>query len=164
MLGQLKRIQLKLLFIFGMSAAITIAGCGGGDAAPSDVADPYVGTWKSQCFAWAGNYEVVTRTASKLSATQLVGTVVNTKKYSDAACTILLSTDTTTESGVYTIGNKATFLGQSVDSYKYDSSTTPGSGYLGFAVVNGSGLYVAASFTSENPTAWWTGGIPYIKQ
>jgi len=163
MLGQLKRIQLKLLFIFGLSAAITIAGCGGSDS-PADAADAYVGTWKSQCFSWLGNYEVVTRTASKLSATQLVGTVVNTKKYSDAACTTLVSTDTTTESGVYTIGNKATFLGQTVDSYKYDSSTTPGSGYSGFAVLNGSGLYVAASFTSEAPTAWWTGGIPYVKQ
>ncbi|HMS26148.1 MAG TPA: hypothetical protein PKC80_02075 [Burkholderiaceae bacterium] len=163
MLDQLKRIHLKLLFIFGLSVAVTIAGCGG-DSAPADAADPYVGTWKSQCFAWLGNYEVVTRTASKLSATQLVGTVVNTKKYSDAACTILVSTDTTSESGVYTIGNKATFLGQSVDSYKYDSTTTPGSGYQGFAVLNGSGLYVAASFTSEAPTAWWTGGIPYVKQ
>ncbi len=51
MLGQLKRIQLKLLFIFGLSAAVTIAGCGGGDS-PADAADPYVGTWKSQCFSW----------------------------------------------------------------------------------------------------------------
>ena len=38
MLGQLKRIQLKLLFIFGLSAAITIAGCGGSDS-PADAAD-----------------------------------------------------------------------------------------------------------------------------
>jgi len=163
MLNEFKRIQNKLFVLLGLTLTLIVTGCGGDDS-PADAADPYVGTWKSQCFAWFGNYEVVTRTASKLSATQLVGTVVNTKQYSDAACTMLVSTDTTSESGVYTIGNKATFLGQSVDSYKYDSTTTPGSGYLGFAVLNGSGLYVAASFTSEAPTAWWTGGIPYVKQ
>jgi hypothetical protein len=151
MLGQLKRIQLKLLFIFGLIAAITISGCGGDSS--SDPVDAYLGTWKSKCYQYsAGVYTQHIRIVTKQNATQFLSTDPNTNAYSDANCTVLTGTGTLVQKGgVFSLGAKATFLGQSVDTFTFAGSGLTASGYI---TTVGNELYMAVTVTATPPTSW----------
>ena len=162
MLIQFKRFQSKLLPLLGLSLALIIAGCGGGDSA-SDPSDIYVGTWKSKCYLYStGVYTQRIRYVTKSSATQMVSNIPNTNAYSDASCSVLVGTGTLSHvSGTFNLGAKTTFQGQSVDSYTYVSVS--GTNYSGYMTVNGSNLFVAFTTTAVLPTDWSVES-PYTKQ
>lgn len=165
MLIQFKRFQSKLILFLGFSLVITIAGCGGGDSDPADAADPYVGTWKSSCYLYsAGVYTQRIRVISKQSATQLVSNNPNTNAYSDANCSVLVSASSLTHlSGTFNLGSKATFLGQSVDTYTFVPFTGSANS-TGYMTANAVNLYIAFTYDAVVPTAWAVDAAPSTKQ
>ncbi len=154
----------KIALALGITLSFTLAGCGGGNDDPADI---YVGTWKSQCYSYVANnggtyYTVKTGVNTKNSATEFTRVVPNSNAYTDAACSNLVGTGVVTQGTFkYTIGAKATFLGQSVDTY---TGVTVASGTFdkGYMTANSTNLYIASNNTTE--PSGWAPASPYTKQ
>ncbi len=152
-------------------AIAALAACGGGGDS-SDVADVYVGTWKSACYSFTNSsggtsYSKRIRTISKSSATELAGSVIYDSIFSDGACTVLANrvwTDNSPILGKYVLGAKAQFLGANTDSYVFSNITTPGGTFSGYMVVNGAQMYLADTATGSAPPTGWGIYSPYTKQ
>ncbi len=149
-------------------AAATLVACGGGGEA-TEVADVYVGTWKSACYSTNSSsgtvYTKRIRTIAKISATEIAASNIRDKVFSDAACANVAGTWTENApyGGRYVIGAKVQFLGANADAYTYTAGD--GTTYAGYMALNGAQqLFMADAPTgSAAPTNW---GVysPYTKQ
>ena len=148
-------------------AIAALAACGGGGDS-SDVADVYVGTWKSACYSTNSNtgtvYTKRIRTISKTNATELAGSTILDKVFSDAACVTVAGTwnDNSPNTGKYVLGAKVQYLGANTDSYVFTNSA--GATFAGYMVVNGAQMYLADTATGSAPPTGWGIYSPYTKQ
>jgi hypothetical protein len=147
-------------------AAATLAACG--DSGSSDVADTYVGAWKSGCTSYTGNdgntyYDNHVMNLAKASAAELAGTYSNRTAYSDSACKNVLGANTNFGAIKLNIGAKTTFLGASVDSMVYTVIST-GEARQGFVNADSSKLNLVVVNSDGSPPRGWGAASPYTKQ
>jgi hypothetical protein len=145
-------------------AAATLAACGGGDS--SDVADVYVGTWKSKCYKGTGSdgntyYYYNSLAVTKATAAELAFAGTGTA-YSDAACTNKLSTFAR-DAVKINIGAKTTFLGAPADSMVYTVVST-GEARPGFIVADTTKMNVVINNSDGSVATGWGSASPYTKQ
>ena len=145
-------------------AAATLAACG--DGGSSDVADTYVGNWKSKCFKGTGNdgntyYYINNLGIAKASAAELSFTGTGTS-HSDAACSNKLSTFDRDAIKI-NLGAKTTFLGAQVDSMVYTIVRT-GEARQGFIVADTNNMNVVIYNNDGSPPTGWGTASPYTKQ
>jgi hypothetical protein len=146
-----------------------LAACGGGGGDSSEVADVYVGTWKSACYSTNSNtgtvYTKRVRTLSKTNATELASTTSLDSVFSDAACVTNVGfwIDNPPTIAKYVLGAKAQFLGANTDTYVQTIAAT-GASFTGYMVANGAQLNMADAVTGSAPPTGWGIYSPYIKQ
>ena len=146
-----------------------LAACGGGGDS-SDVADVYVGTWKSICYSFTNSsggtsYSKRIRTISKSSATELAGSVIYDSIFSDGACTVLANrvwTDNSPILGKYVLGAKALFLGANADTYVHTNAA--GATFSGYMAINGNQMFLVDVATGTAAPTGWSIYAPYTKQ
>jgi hypothetical protein len=143
-----------------------LVACGGGDS--SDVADIYVGKWKSGCAAYKdifgyANYNNYVFNFAKVSASELVVNMTNNTGYADSECKNAIGPASNLNSFKLNIGAKTTFLGAPADAmvirFVSTGETRPGfinadSTKLSLVVVNNDGV---------QPNTW-SAYAPYSKQ
>ena len=145
-------------------AIAALAACG--DGGSTDVADTYVGTWKSKCYKGTGNdgntyYYFNNLTVAKVTAAEMTFTGTGTA-YSDASCASKLSTFNRDAIKI-NIGAKTTFLGAPVDSMVYTIIST-GEARPGFIVADATKMNVVINNSDGSIPTGWGSSSPYTKQ
>jgi hypothetical protein len=147
-------------------AVAALAACGGGGS--SDVADTYVGSWKSNCTSYTGNdgntyYSTWILNLAKVSAAELAATTSNRTAHSDAGCKNPLGAITNYDAAKINIGAKTTFLGAAVDSMVY-TVVTSGEARQGFINADSTNLYLVVANNDGSPPRSWSFSSPFTKQ
>jgi hypothetical protein len=150
-------------------AAVAIAAlsaCGGGGS--SDAADAYVGTWKTNCFAYTGKdgntyYQTYVSTFTKANAAEIAVTHANAKAHSNSACTNVLGDITAPGAWKLNIGAKTTFLGASVDAIVWSFPAT-GEARPGYMTTDSSKMSLVVVNTDGSIPTGWSATSPYTKQ
>ena len=146
-------------------AIAALAACGDSS---SDVADTYVGTWKTNCHAYVGTdgntyYKTYVSTFTKANSAELTLTHANANAHSNSTCTNVLGPITAPVAWKLNIGSKTTFLGASVDSMVWTFPAT-GEARPGFITADSSKLSLVVINTDGSIPTGWSGTSPYTKQ
>ncbi len=147
-------------------AVAALAACGGGS---SDVADSYVGSWKTNCHAYTGQdgntyYKTFVSTFTKANATEIVVTHAGAVAHSNSICTnVLGEIPAPTGTWKLNIGAKTTFLGASVDAVLW-SLTETGEVRPGYITADGSKMSLVAVNNDGSIPSGWSVYSPYTKQ
>jgi hypothetical protein len=154
-----------LKFSLAAMAVATLAACGGGGS--SDVADTYVGTWKSKCFPYESDgatyFSHEIRVNNKVSAASLTSVIKYETAYSDAACKNALGNYApNATSSTINIGAKTTFLGAQVDSIVYTSAAF--GSRQGFMSADSSNWNIVVTNNSGAQPSSWSTYSPFTKQ
>jgi hypothetical protein len=147
-------------------AISALAACGGGGS--SDVADTYVGTWKSKCFSYTGNdgntyYQTLKLNLAKVAAAELAGSYSETKAHSDSACANSLGAINNAPAVKINIGVEEAFLGAPAHYMVYTNATT-GEARQGYLKADSTQLLLVVSDASGQKPAGWGKASPYTKQ
>jgi hypothetical protein len=160
MMKNILRSSLAVMAIAGLAA------CGGGGS--SDVADTYVGTWKSKCFAYTGNdgntyYQTQKLNLAKAAAAELAATYTESKAHSDSACVNLLGSINNGPAIKINIGVEETFLGAPAHYMVYTNVAT-GEARQGYLKADSTQLLLVVSDASGERPGGWGRASPYTKQ
>jgi hypothetical protein len=147
-------------------AAATLAACGGGGS--SDVADAYVGNWKSNCHSYIatdGNkyYKTFVSTYTKASVTEIAVTHADTNAYSDSSCKNLLTAINSPAAWKLNLGAKTTYLGASVDAMVWSFPAT-GEARPGYITTDGAKMSLVVVNTDGSQPTGWSTFAPFTKQ
>jgi hypothetical protein len=147
-------------------AVAALAACGGGGS--SDVADTYVGNWKSNCSSYTGSdgneyYQTYILSFAKSTASEIIGTYNNSNAYYDAACKNLAGAKNNYDAIKINIGAKTSFLGAPADSMVYSLVST-GEARPGFIVADATKLNIVVNNNDGSPPRGWGAASPYTKQ
>jgi hypothetical protein len=147
-------------------AVAALAACGGGGS--SDVADTYVGNWKSSCTSYTGNdgntyYETYILSFAKSTASEIIGTASNTNAHFDAACKNLAGPINNDSPIKINIGAKTSFLGAPADSMVFTFMST-GEARPGFIAADATKLNIVVNNNDGSPPNNWGGASPFTKQ
>ena len=147
-------------------AISTLAACGGGGS--SDVADTYVGTWKSKCFSYTGNdgntyYETLKINLAKAAAAELTAVYSEAKAHSDSACANFLGAINAPPTVKLNIGVEETFLGAPAH-YIVHTNPATGEARQGYIKADSTQLLLVISDVSGQKPTGWGKSSPYTKQ
>jgi hypothetical protein len=147
-------------------AISALAACGGGGS--SDVADTYVGNWKSNCFAYTGNdgntyYKTTIANFAKSTAAEIIVTYNTTKAHSNSACTNFVATINDPVAVKINIGAATTFLGAASNDIVYTVIST-GEARTGFISADTSKLNLVITDATGARPGGWGSSSPYTKQ
>jgi hypothetical protein len=158
----MKKLLKPSLAIIAIAA---LTACTGGDS--SDVADVYVGTWKSKCFSYKGDdgktyIETRKITFAKVAAAQLTASYSEATVYADSACQQSLGATGAPSGYKINIGAKSNFLGSTADYSVFTySDGVVRQGYL--KADSTQLLVVIRDDSGQEPTSWGVAS-PYTKQ
>jgi hypothetical protein len=146
-------------------AAATLVACGGGES--SDVADTYVGTWKSKCFSYTGNdgntyYQTLKLSLAKAAAAELAASYSEAKAHSDAACANSLGSINNPSPVKINLGSEEAFLGSPARYMVYTFAS--GEARQGYIKTDGTQLRLVVSNASGEKPGGWGDASPYTKQ
>jgi hypothetical protein len=156
----------NILKISLVAVAISaLAACGGGGDA--DVADTYVGSWKSKCFAYTGNdgntyYQTLKLNLAKAAAAELAATYTEAKAHSDGACNNSLGAINNPSAVKINLGAEEAFLGAPARYMVYTFAS--GEARQGYIKTDGSQLRLVISDASGEKPGGWGDASPYTKQ
>ncbi|MBK6367554.1 MAG: hypothetical protein IPF65_09930 [Polaromonas sp.] len=153
--------KLKTLLVAVTIAALSACGDGA-----SDVADAFIGKWKSKCFAYKaqdGNtyYQTGTTNLSKDSAAQLTANYSNAVAHSDSACSNILGNITSASSIKISIGAETVFLG--LQSKEIVATYQDGNARRGYIAVDNERLFIVVTDDSGEKPFTWGRSSPYTK-
>jgi hypothetical protein len=167
-LFKLRRFMKNTLKLSLAALAIAaLSACGGGGDGGGDVADTYVGVWRSNCNSYTANsgatlYERYNLTLTKTTSTELIGNYSNDTAYADAGCKQALGNIDNYSPVKYNIGAKVTFLGGTVDSMVRTTST--GEARPGFMIADSKNFNVVTVNDDGSRPGGWSTNSPYTKQ
>jgi hypothetical protein len=144
--------------------SVALMACGGSS---EDIADKYVGDWKSGCQTQTGSDGSSAYFHSILFVTKTSAAEIYIKngfrQYSDSSCNSLISAGFTTSKKI-SFGTETTFLGAKADNIVYTFLGATNQTFLGYSSVNNSTWHLSLYAPGTNPTQAWSSDSPYIKQ
>jgi hypothetical protein len=146
-------------------AISALAACGGGGS--SDVADAYVGNWKSNCYSYKGNdggtyYATEVVSMTKSSAAELAGSFSNATAHTDSGCKNILGSISNSSPAKFNIGADTTFLGAAARAMVMTLSD--GQARQGFITADATKMSLVVTDATGLPPAGWGSASPYTKQ
>ena len=147
-------------------AVVGLAACGGGGGS-SDVADTYVGNWKSNCFGYtavngATYYATTVLSMNKVTAAELSGTYSNTVAHVDSRCTNVLGAINNYSPAKFNIGAETNFLGATARATVMTFSD--GQARQGFITADATNMSFVITNASGARPGGWGAASPYTKQ